>query len=312
MSSPLKYQFDLNNLSTDLQKIDKIFNIKDVLKNSSITSKFITDYYAKSYLGYKLFHSLDDSIHMALNKDGKYSKEGFNVQAQEINDLLKDSSAKFVLELGCGRGFNLRYLAKSNPKIDFTGVDLTPLHAEIASKNNSGLKNAQIVNMSFDDIESLNKRYDAIYEVESVCHSPNMENTLTKIYNTLNEGGRYIAFDGFLKTDLDTIDKNLQDACRLVEISMAVSLPWEISRYLDLAKSIGFKVEVCEDYSEFILPNLLYFRYYSWSFFKRPNFAKFLKIFFPELLLKNAIAGYLMPYTIKHNVQGYYKIVLKK
>lgn len=312
MSSPLKFQFDLDNLSTDLKKIDKIFNIEDVLKNSSISGKFITDYYKKSYIGYKLFHSLDDSIHMALNKDGKYSKQGFTVQAEEINEILQKSSAKSILELGCGRGFNLRHLATNNKDKNFTGVDLTPLHAEIASKNNSHLKNVKVVNMSFDDIDKLGEKFDAIYEVESVCHSPNMEHTLKKVYASLNDGGKYITYDGFLKADLDSVDKNLQTACKLVEISMAVNLPWEISKWIDLAKSIGFKVEVCDDYSEYILPNLLYFRYYSWSFFKRPKFAAFLKMFFPHLLLKNAIAGYLMPYTIKHNVQGYFKVILTK
>ena len=174
MSSPLKFQFDLKNLEADLKKIDKIFNISKVLNKNAISSTFITEYYAKSYWGYKLFHSLDDSIHMALNKDGNYSKSGFNVQAEEINEQIQRGAIKDALELGCGRGFNLRYLATRNPNIQFTGVDLTPVHAKIASENNASLKNVQVINMSFDDIDTLNKKYDVIYEIESVCHSPDM------------------------------------------------------------------------------------------------------------------------------------------
>jgi len=309
MSSPLKFQFDIGNLRTDLKKIYRIFKISD---NNDIDNKFVIDYYSKSYLGYKLFHSLDDSIHMAVNKDGIYEKEGFNTQVSEIHEIIKNELGSNVLEMGCGRGFNLRYLASKSPSINFTGVDLTPLHVEIAQRNNEHLESVRIINMSFDDINKLNKEFQTIYNIESVCHSHDMKFTMKIIYDSLLPNGRYISFDGYLKDDFNTSPIELQKACKLIEFSMAIEIPWEIKKYLQLVEEIGFKVEVFEDYSRYILPNLLYFRKYSWSFFKRPMFAKVLKVLFPDILLRNSIAGYLLPYTIINNVQGYYKIILRK
>jgi hypothetical protein len=67
-----------------------------------------------------------------------------------------------------------------------------------------------------------------------------------------------------------------------------------------------------EDLSEAVIPNVMKLEFLARGYFKVPAISKaFLKVL-PARLVKNSIAGLLMPFTVKAGAQGYFAIVLSR
>ena len=114
------------NLKTYLRKIDLLF--PEFRSGSKITEADVERYYSESFWGYAIFHSWSGAIHMALSPAGKFSKNDYFRQAEEVADALGGLSSEgklTTLEVGCGRGFNTRYLAEAFDQVDFLGVDIS-------------------------------------------------------------------------------------------------------------------------------------------------------------------------------------------
>lgn len=66
-------------------------------------------------------------------------------------------------------------------------------------------------------------QFDLIFEVESICHSDNMEGLLENCNRTLKPNGKMVVFDGFQKRSLREVGKDLELASKLVEKAMYIS-----------------------------------------------------------------------------------------
>ena len=73
-------------------------------------------------------------------------------------DNIKKENAT-VLELACGPGNITKYLLEKRPDLEILGTDLAPNMIELAKINNT---TAEFQLLDFRDIESLNKKFDAI------------------------------------------------------------------------------------------------------------------------------------------------------
>lgn len=299
-------------LDAHLAKVDRIFNIQNVL-SENISQDIVKQYYIKSYWGYKYIHSRSGAIHMALNYDGVFDKNGYQEQARQINQfILENKTIKSISELGFGKGFNSIYLSSNNPDKSFSGVDLTPEHIRIAQAKSTHLKNLHLKSGDFNEIPFADESQDLVFEIESVCHARNASKVFKEIYRILKPGGFFYAFDGFRKTGFDEQSENLKIASALVEKSMAVWKLHEIDYWINCAKEEGFEIIECVDYSHAIMPNLLRLQKIAKAYFKYNHTAKIILKTLPLYLVRNSITGLLMPYTIQNNAQGYYKIVLQK
>ncbi|MEJ7743265.1 MAG: class I SAM-dependent methyltransferase [Nocardioidaceae bacterium] len=105
----------------------------DTLTKSGSDLLSVAQYYDQSEPGYKFLHSLGGSIHMALNPDGHFNRDGYRGQVRLIEARLVNSSAQNALELGCGKGFNIVYLARRFESMNFAGVDLTESACHVGS-----------------------------------------------------------------------------------------------------------------------------------------------------------------------------------
>lgn len=299
------------DLEISLQKISNIFSIQD-LRQVEVSHRLVERYYARCSAAYRFLHSSEGSVHMALNFDGKFQKSGYLGQATIISKYLGENKAKDVLELGSGKGFNCLYLSRKNPQANFHGIDLSDSHLRVAKRNGRKQKNLKFSKANFQELPFSADRFDLIFEVESVCHALDMRAALSSGFRVLKPGGTFILFDGFRKTGFNNLDKNLQIAAELVEKSMVVESFWLLKSWKDLAKEVGFEVVEAKDLSAAILPNLLRLKKISDKYFNRPILARCLALMFPSPLVKNSIAGLLMPTTVQGNAHGYYKIILKK
>jgi ubiquinone/menaquinone biosynthesis C-methylase UbiE len=299
-----------NELDKYLQKIARIFNISDLL-SQPINKENIVDYYVKSELGYKLFHSLYGSMHMALSFDGVLKNDDYFGQVAIVQNNINRTQPTNVLELGSGNGVNSVYLAEKNPQITFFGVDLTPQHIASARRLAEALKNLQFENGDFHSIPFQDGTFDLVFEIESVCHTTDMRQALSEIRRVLKPGGHFILFDGFRGEHFEQYDQKMQTAVRLVEIAMATTPLWEIDKWMKLAEEVGFRVVEESNISTAIMPNLAKFQYLARGYFKYPLLSKVFMRVLNRQLVANSIAGLLMPFTINEGAQRYYKIVLQ-
>jgi hypothetical protein len=148
--SPEKPSDDVVELSRRVVSIERIFDL-DKLSGRGLKESEIVRYYKRSALGYRFIHSAHGSMHMALNPDGQFNKDGYFGPVREVERrIAADTTA--ILELAVGKGFNISYLASKYPKVDFSGVDITPHHIKAASKRTTGLSNVSLYRHSFQQL----------------------------------------------------------------------------------------------------------------------------------------------------------------
>jgi SAM-dependent methyltransferase len=300
---------------------NKTMNIKNIIKEVEVifpfekinmlelNEKYTNNYYNDSNLGYKFFHSNEGSVHMALSEDDTFKEEDYLSQLILIEQRLKSINKKEikVLELGCGKGFNIQYLAGKFKNIDFTGIDITREHLKQAKKRTKSNKNVTIKFMSFDDFTFEHEQFDLIFEIESICHSADQVKLISNIYSLLKKEGRFIAFEGFRNTFGKSLTDHERKSLIYIEKSMAVAKGVEIKEWLDNFNSIFANFEA-NDISHKIIPNLKRFNKMAGKYFHRPAVAKLINLFVPKKLIINAIAGYLMLYSVQNKFHVYYHV----
>lgn len=302
---------DRRELEKYLGKIDRIFGIQQFL-GQDIDIEDIVNYYQDSDYGYRVLHSIAGSIHMALNFDGSFDKDGYYGQARLVNEHIKNTNGMQVLELASGKGFNSIFLSKLNPDVNFRGIDLTPRHVEVSKKRVGDISNLHFELGNFQDLAFDDQSFDLVFEIESICHATDMKLALTEAHRVLKPDGKLIVFDGFRKPQFDGFSDEQKIAAKLVEVAMAVESPWRIDHWLELAEDVGFTASITDDLSQAIMPNLMKFQLMARGFFKYPFLSQIILKILPSYLVQNAIAGLLMPFTISAGLQGYYHIILTR
>lgn len=303
--------FDLKELDRYLNKIDIIFPVKTISQQTMDVER-ITDYYKESSAGYHFLHSNEGAVHMAINYDGVFQKEGYYTQAIEISELINENASKKILELGCGKGFNSIYLAKKFPGLNFTGVDITDKHLQLAIKKSKKIKNLTFSYGDFHKLDFPNSSFDLIFELEAICHAKDPGQVLNEIYRLLTKKGQFVLYEGFRNVGFEKYPANLVTAAILTEKSMAVNKFENIDIWLKIAQQIGFTIKVEQDLSKAIMPNLKRLQFLARGYFKYPFLSKIFLRILPLNMVMNSIAGLLMPFTLHNKAHVYYKIILEK
>ena len=256
----------------------------------------------------------DDPVKHGIHKTwrDKWSDYKSN-RMKDLKGYVRD--AKNVLELGCGKGFNSCFLAQQYPAVQFTGIDLTPLHIKIASRKGHKFSNLSFQQGNFNHLNFLDQSFDIVFAFECLCYASPMEIALAEIFRVLRPGGQLIIFDGYRQIKLEKLPKLVQTAIQLTEMSMAVSHGFvEVDNWNTMAQSIGFRVKTIEDISLEVLPTLLKFQKSSMKVFDPSWKVKILVSLLPKYLIRNSIAGLLMPliYSTNKESLGYYKFILER
>src|SRR5690242_18948286 len=89
-----------------------------------------------------------------------------------VETVVRNAMAKYVLELGPGKGLNCVFLVERNPEVRVTGVDLTPAHVAIASERGRHCPNLRILQADFHDLAQIpDGSIAVVFEVEAGCYS---------------------------------------------------------------------------------------------------------------------------------------------
>ena len=296
-----------------IKSVEKIYPYKSI-EDLEIDEDYTNKYYQNSNLGYKFIHSNKGSVHMALSNGDEFKEEDYYTHLKIIQERIAKIQFKKslnILELGCGKGFNINYLAQKNSNHNFIGIDITREHLNQASEINEQNENVVIKYMSFDDFKFKNIKFDLIYEIESICHTSNYKILIGNIYNLLETNGLFISFEGYRNTLNKNKTVEIEKLQNYIEKSMSVKHGIEVEDWIKCAENIFSKV-IAINRSEQIIPNLRKFNNLAGKYFRRPKLAKLVNLIMPKELVMNSIAGYLMLYSVENEYHVYYQIEATK
>lgn len=117
-----------------------------------------------------------------------YDKERFNTYYYSfINDIetgvVREYSVdKKTLEIGCGTGIILSQVSQFAQ--ESWGIDLSSGMLKSAKKKNLNIKEANAINIPFDDEE-----FDVVYSFKVLAHIPNIQEVVAEVHRVLNING---------------------------------------------------------------------------------------------------------------------------
>jgi ubiquinone/menaquinone biosynthesis C-methylase UbiE len=300
-------------LSEDLARIRQVFNLDEILKdlNQDITVKYYTD----SEWGYRHFHSQQGCVHLALNYDGKFDERGYYEQPRWVSGQIEELQAQNVLELGSGKGFNSCFLAQQHPDVRFTGKDITPVHVAIAQKKAKPFKNVRFQIGNFNQLPFKAQTFDLIFAVDCLCHAGEPQVALAEIYRVLKPKGRAVIFDGYRIQNFSEKNSDLQLATALVEVAMGVNQGFcPLRTWKQAIASVGLTPIAEENLSHAIEPNMKKLQQLARKYYRKNWRGTMMRFLLPKYLMRNSIAGLLMPYTIvpQNGTLAYYATIVER
>ncbi|MGB8213910.1 MAG: class I SAM-dependent methyltransferase [Anaerolineales bacterium] len=121
-------------------------------------------------------------------------KYGPLAQTEDDLHLIGNLQGKTVLELGCGSGHTIGYLAKVKEAEELWGIDLSQEQIrytrEYLDKENV---NAQLLLASMDENPGIPEaNFDLVVSIYSLGWTPDLARTLSLVYSYLKPGGTFI------------------------------------------------------------------------------------------------------------------------
>jgi len=303
--------FPDKSLAECLEILRRSFDIEAIAARR-IDELAVVEYYRQSDSAYRLLHSSDGALHLALNHDGRFDRLGYNAQPKFVSRHLDESGAMRILEAGSGNGFNTLYLAKLYPQRQFLGIDLTAEHITAARASADGVPNLKYLHANYQSLPLRGESLDLVFGVETFCQATDLRAALSEMHRVLRPGGRLLVVDCFRRRPLDKLSPDLQLAARLVEKTTAVGEFAVIDQWFNLVESLGLRVLESRDETNFVIHNLERFYRMARGLFDDPALVDALRQTVPPLLLQNAICGLLMPFTVGGGAHGYYSIALER
>lgn len=279
-------------------------------KNSFFNIKIAKYYKNTRWLLFRFFGSKDGFMHIGLNKNNFYKKNsGYELfQPAYVNKFIHMKKNCIVLELGCGQGTNLIYLANKNSTATFWGIDLYPCYS-IAKK----FKNVNISSGDYHDLSKFcDNSIDIIYAIESLCYAQNIEKVLQEIYRILSPNGTLIIFDAYRRKQNKLYSsvqlrylKTIEEGFGLIEFKnidcfdqLVYNLNFSYVEEIDLKKyTIGYLNSLSSRIDKYLRLGI---------------FLKILLHLLPNDVLSGMKAGYLIKDSIKYNITTYRLHVLTK
>lgn len=146
-----------------------------------------------------------DALHRAVWGPGVTTQdEAFLYVNQLLLQAIQECAPHFppplpVLDLGCGVGGSLFYLAQRLP-IQAVGVTLSPVQIELANQKAQALqldRQCRFIEADFLNLPALDP-HPAVFAIESFVHCPDAEKFFAAAAALIPSGGRLIMCDDFL------------------------------------------------------------------------------------------------------------------
>ncbi len=299
------------SLDEALAAVARVFDANE-LTNRKISLDDVAAYYKQSDRGYRLFHSSQGALHIALGCDGHDDTKCFSRQAELFAQHLQETGAIRAIEFGCGMGFNTRWVARHLPECQVRGVDLTSEHIAYCQQQSADRSNLSYEQANYEKLVDDANTFGGVLAVETLCQTTNMKAALREAFRVLTPGGRLVVVDCFRSAPLEQFSPANQQAALLVEKATAVDCFSVFDEWRALCQTIGFVEIAAVDHSAETEQNLRRLHRLARKFFKLPRAVTALARAFPQRLLENSACGLMMPYTVGAGVHVYCSAVFEK
>jgi arsenite methyltransferase len=299
------------SLADALERVDRAFSIQAVLQD--FDRNVIPVYYRQSDRGYRFYHSEAGSLHMALNEDGQFNRQGYYTQPRFVASQAAEISAQRLLEVGCGKGFNSQFIAQHHPQLQITGIDITQSNLDIAQRKAAQLSNFTVGPGNFNAIPHPDQQFDLAFGIECLCYSLDNSQTLTELHRVLAPGGRLVVFDAYRNPGFENFSSDLQTATKLIEASMAVQGGMNrIDHWQTASEAVGLRTLESTDVTAATRPNIDRFYRLATRYFSSNDLIRRVTRWWQPYLMRNAIVGLLSPMVLDAGVLGYYRVVAER
>lgn len=226
----------------------------------------LSKYYEKSKIGFDFL--LWGSKHFGFYpKNRKISEKEAQLLMQDlIGKKLNLSKSMKVLDAGCGQGIVATYLAKKfGCKIEC--ITVVPFEIKKARLLSEKQNISDLVNFFFMDYSNMrfeNNFFDAIYTIETLSHSTNINKTLKEFFRVLKKGGRIALFEYTIADDSKFSDYEMDILEKVVHSSAMDGLKqFRHNKFKDVIKKAGFINVKAEDISQNVGPSFNRLRHYA-------------------------------------------------
>ena len=196
------------------------------------------------------------AIHRAVWGPGTTDRrQAFRYVEEHVADLVRRLAPRFdasrVVDLGCGVGASLCYLAERLP-ISGTGITLSPVQARLAAERirESGLSNRlECIEGDFCDLPADMEPADLAYAIEAFVHGPAPERFFEQCRQLVRPGGLLVICDDFRRSATGPeAARTIERFCRGWHINTLLR-PDEVQM---LAEAAGFAHESTIDLSPYL------------------------------------------------------------
>lgn len=308
----------MTNIDGKVGKVERIVDVEEIL-DKEVSDETIQEYYQQNSLLYKLFvepiqrYSWKGYIHNGISRDGEFSKDDLNEAPRIISDYVENFDSPEVLEIGMGKGANLKFLAEKHRNASFYGLDISEKNVSKAKRKLKDKNNCSVEQGDFHNLEKYEEnQFSVVFAVEALCYSRQLETVFSEVEKILKPDGYFIVFDHYLLKNREELSENELKAQKLLETSFAVNKFEYYPEFNQKGTESGFEIISEEDLSEAILPTaqrtgMLTELFYEYSKLTHP-IGKIL----PDEALYDSISGYLMKDLIEQRINGYYLTVFRK
>jgi cyclopropane fatty-acyl-phospholipid synthase-like methyltransferase len=197
------------------------------------------------------------AIHRAVRGPGVHSsEEAFRYVEDQIEDHLRrlppDTSRPHLVDLGCGVGASLCYLAKRLPGIRGTGITLSPVQVRFAEERieQMGLSDrVACIEGDYGDLPASVAPADLAYAIESFVHGADPARFFAQCRQLIRPGGLLVICDDFKRPTDDPAARHAIEQFKR---------GWHINPLLDrgelqeLARGAGFAHDSTVDLSSYL------------------------------------------------------------
>lgn len=137
-----------------------------------------------------------------------------------------------LLEIGCGSGRDVSFLTKNG--FNVIAIDGSKNMIEEAKKIHPELSK-KLFHKTLPNNLDFDKTFDGIYSIATLMHlsENDLKNTLSKIYNLLNENGKFLMSVSLFRDDID--ENGFDDKERFF-------LVLSFENWINLLENVGFKI----------------------------------------------------------------------
>lgn len=300
-------------LIRDLVWLRSKVNFDFIYDKKSFSNEDVIRYYKKTkYLLYRLAGSKNGEMHIDISDDGIH-KKGIKYQEyheEKLSEILKNNpNIKNVLELGCGQGANMAYLAKRHPKVKFLGIDLFP---SLDRKNRK--LDISLIKGDYHDLSMIeDNSIDMVYALETLCYSQNKNQIFKEVNRVLKPNGLFIIYDAYLNKKRNELSEIEEIGAKLVERGYYLNEFEYIGNIDKYIQDNHFKIVKEENMKGKVINHLKFYQTRIQKYLKfGPLFTLFCKII-PKEVLGNIVPVYFMANTVEMDLSVYMcHILIKK